>query len=219
MRLLDLFCGAGGAAMGYHRAGFEVVGVDNVPQRHFPFEFHLADAMTFPLDGFDAIHASPPCKGFTVAYVRGQYGPGAGRKRTYPDLLTPTRDRLLAAGVPFVIENVPGAPMRADVVLCGTMFGLKVRRHRLFETNWEIRSTPPPCDHSYQVFSVFGHGAGNNKWGKRPDAGTAAEWREAMGIDWMPRDVLSQAIPPAYTEWLGHQLAQYARGWEVILRP
>ena len=117
-RLLDLFSGAGGAAVGYHRAGFDVVGVDIEPQPHYPFEFHQADAMTFPSSGFDAIHASPPCQAFSIA---AKYKGTAGRHK---DLLTPTRTRLQAAGLPWVIENVPGAPMRADYLLCGCMFGL-----------------------------------------------------------------------------------------------
>ena len=117
-RLLDLFCGAGGAAMGYHRAGFDVVGVDIKPQPHYPYEFIQADAMTYPLDGFDAVHASPPCQHYSMV-VRN-----FGYADRHPDLLAATRDKLQRDGLPWVIENVPGAPMRADYRLCGCMFGL-----------------------------------------------------------------------------------------------
>jgi hypothetical protein len=116
-RLLDLFCGAGGAAVGYHRAGFDVVGVDINPQPRYPFEFHQADAMTFPLDGFDAIHASPPCQAYS-------HGTPPDKRSNHPDLLDATRDRLNAAGLPWVIENVPRAPLRSPVILCGSQFDL-----------------------------------------------------------------------------------------------
>jgi hypothetical protein len=129
VRLLDLFCGAGGAGVGYHRAGFEVVGVDIEPQPNFPFEFVQADAMTYPLDGFDAIHASPPCQAYSLA--SGYQGKGARAK--YPELVGPTRDLLVQTGLPWVIENVPNAPIRKDLLLCGEMFGLRLHRHRIFE--------------------------------------------------------------------------------------
>ena len=138
-RLLDLFCGAGGAAMGYHRAGFTVVGVDINPQRHYPFEFHQADALEFDVSGFDAIHASPPCQAFT-AYKRRPNHVG-----DYPDLIWPTRQKLIASGVPYVIENIPKAPLLNPITLCGSSFGLDVRRHRLFESNVPLLA--PPCDH------------------------------------------------------------------------
>jgi DNA (cytosine-5)-methyltransferase 1 len=191
-RLLDLFCGAGGAAMGYHRAGFEVVGVDIAAQKHYPFEFHQGDAMTWPLEGYDTIHASPPRQAFTAARVI--------HGRQHPDLLTPTRKRLQDWGGPWVIENVPGAPMRPDVVLCGSMFRpLRIRRHRWFESNMvELFALRPPCQHDPSDVSVFGHG-GHVYHG-------VADWRDAMGIPWMTRDELAQAIPPAYTEFIGAQL-------------
>ena len=137
-RLLDLFCGAGGAAMGYHRAGFDVVGVDINPQPHYPFAFHQADALEYPLAGFDAIHASPPCQRFstmTQRWARSSSRPG-------PD--EPTRSRLRESMLPYVIENVAGAPLVGPIRLCGSSFGLPVRRHRLFE----MSSPPllvPPC--------------------------------------------------------------------------
>jgi DNA (cytosine-5)-methyltransferase 1 len=194
--LLDLFCGAGGAAVGYHRAGFEVVGVDIAPQPRYPFEFHQADAMTYPLDGFDAIHASPPCQAYSVL---GNFG-----GRVYPDLYAPTRDRLTMSGRLWIVENVPGAPYRQGVILCGSMFGLGVRRHRNFElSHWMLA---PFCDHAAQLqtFTVCGHSGGVRAL-RRP-AGTKTQWAAAMGIDWMTRAELTQAVPPAYTEWIGGQL-------------
>jgi DNA (cytosine-5)-methyltransferase 1 len=148
-RLLDLFCGAGGAAVGYHRPGFDVVGVDIKPQSNYPFEFHQADALEFPLEGFNAIHASPPCQGYSQLAAMH---PG----REYPLLIEPTRELLLSTGLPYVIENVEGAPLPRHPQLdgtwgfwlCGSMFGLGVtrgflRRHRLFETNFPV--VQPQC--------------------------------------------------------------------------
>lgn len=209
MRLLDLFCGAGGAAMGYARAGFEVVGVDHRPQPNFPFEFIQADVLEFSLDGFegfDVIHASPPCQAFTrAAHLRDAQG---GECST-PELLGVTRmllgDEWDRRGTRYVIENVPGAPV-TGIVLCGSMFGLKVRRHRLFETRPFFLSGRG-CSHEEQgrpvgVYHVMGdeipHGGHTAK--------TLEEAQEAMGIDWMTWDELKEAIPPAYTEYIGKQL-------------
>jgi DNA (cytosine-5)-methyltransferase 1 len=210
-RLLDLFCGAGGAGMGYHRAGFEVVGVDIKRRTDYPFEFHQADALTFPLDGFDVIHASPPCQAFTRARHAG-----CASKRQPPNLVPETRTRLVAAGVPWVIENVEGAPVEG-VMLCGSMFGLGVRRHRLFESSHWIGGAGP-CRHREQGRPVGVYGrmgdhvqgtdsvSGKYIYGGRT-ASTLEEGATAMGIDWMPRwDELKEAIPPAYTEHLGRQL-------------
>ena len=143
-KLLDLFCGAGGAAMGYYRAGFDVVGVDIKSQLHYPFPFIQGDALNPPVDfsKFDAVHASPPCQAFTNARTF--------HNRTHPDLLTPMRKLLKQLKIPWVIENVPNAPMRSDIILCGSVFGnSRLKRHRLFEFN----SIPPlkliqPCNHS-----------------------------------------------------------------------
>lgn len=194
-RLLDLFCGAGGAGMGYARAGFEVVGVDIEPQPHYPFEFHQADALTFPLDGFDAIHASPPCQ----AYIRGGLQGGG-----HPRLIEPVRERLSSRR--YVIENVPGAPLRTEVELCGSMFGLPIRRHRRFESNALSALLVPPCNHSRPIVGVYGNPHGDaGAWpGMLP--GSRETWAKALGIDWMEAHELSQAIPPAYTEWIGRQL-------------
>ena len=204
-RLLDLFAGAGGAAMGYHRAGFKVVGVDNRPQKRFPFEFHQADALTFPLDGFDAIHASPPCQRFSAA--SNIHGKPSER---HPDLIDWTRVRLLTSGVPFVIENVPGAPLSNPVMLCGTMFdGLRVYRHRLFECHGFTFPQPRPCNHTHRMEKSKGEYHTLEKSPYITCTGhsfQAKSGRIAMKIDWMTRAELSQAIPPAYTNWIGEHL-------------
>ena len=203
-RLLDLFCGGGGASMGYHRAGFEVTGVDNVEQAEYPFRFERADALAFPLEGFDAIHASPPCQGFSH-FTRYH----AGRQEEYLDLVEPTRRRLEDAGVPYVIENVIGAPVRKDLVLCGEMFGLRVHRHRVFEVGRILLLSHPHMPHALR-------GAEHN-CDVAPDAArivagnfsNVADAREAMGIDWLSRRPLAQAIPPAYTELIGEQILRH----------
>jgi DNA (cytosine-5)-methyltransferase 1 len=218
-RIADLFCKAGGAAMGYYRAGFDVVGVDIEPQPRYPFEFHQADAMTFPLEGFDAVHASPPCQ----AYSSTKNMPGA--KKTHPELVGPVRDLLMQTGRPWIMENVPGAPLAAHIILCGTMFGLidgpwELRRHRLFETSGLYVLTPP-CQHNgrrptlsiagnfaaretRRALGVYGNG-GTNRELHGPKA-TIAQARRLMGIDWMTTAEICQAIPPAYTEYIGTQL-------------
>ena len=200
-RLLDLFCGAGGAAMGYHRAGFDVVGVDIKPQKHYPFEFHQADALEYCAEHgreFDAIHASPPCQRFSV---------GTPDRMRHPDLIDATRNALVAAGGPWVIENVRGAPIRADLRICGCQVGYPMlRRVRHFETMPPMLSLLPSCQHGGHAITVTGHGttSGNRKtWGRNIGV---VEMRAAMGIDWMNRDELSQAIPPAYTEFIGRAL-------------
>jgi DNA (cytosine-5)-methyltransferase 1 len=207
-RLLDLFCGAGGAGMGYHRAGFDVTGVDIRPQPRYPFTFIQGDAMTFPLDGFDAIHASPPCQAYSVA--NNIHGRG-----DHPMLIEPIRQRLLDRGVPYVIENVPRAPLLNPITICGLTLGLNVKRHRLFETSFPVM-TYPCAGHDGDWLLVFGqtvlergHEIGrtakNGPIIRRKHVGTD-RGREAMGIDWMTRDELSEAIPPAYTEHIGGYL-------------
>jgi len=205
-RILDLFSGAGGAAMGYHRAfpGAEIVGVDISPQPRYPFTFVRADAMTYDLDGFDLIHASPPCQHFTM--YRNNVKDIAER---YENLIEPTRARLVGSGVPYVIENVPGAPLIAPTTLCGSMFGLDVRRHRLFETSWFMLQ--PSCNHGVWTERKY---KGSTNRGLRFTIEIGA-WNEqialqraAMGIDWMQLRELSESVPPAYTEFIGLQLAQ-----------
>lgn len=204
-RLLDLFCGGGGASMGYHRAGFDVVGVDlEDHSENYPFEFHRADALTYPLEGFDAIHASPPCQRFSAASVCRP-----GLAETYPDLIEPIRKRLKSSGALYVIENVPRAPLENPTLLCGQMFGLDLFRHRLFESNVEL----PFMLHGHsKIGSKAGYIGGKHGW--RPgriisvagNCAPIAESKRAMGIDWMSRRELAEAIPPAYTEWIGKHL-------------
>lgn len=199
-KLLDLFCGAGGAAMGYSRAGFEVVGVDLKEQPHFPFKFIQADVLSISPDflrGFAAIHASPPCQAYSAATR-----PARHIGKQYPDLVALVRAILEASGKPYIIENVPGAPLKDPIRLCGTMFGLGVFRHRLFESNVQL-GVPPHYPHKGHVgdghyWSCYGNGDARQ--------GNLTKWRPAMGINWMRRKEITQAIPPAYTEFLGRQL-------------
>ena len=225
-RLLDLFSGAGGAAVGYHRAGFDVTGVDNRPQPRYPFEFVQGDALEYVAahgGEFDAIHASPPCQG----YSRMRHLPWL-KDREYPLLIDPVRELLETSGVPWVIENVEDAPlMRAPglfgvhgVLLCGTMFGLPVYRHRPFESN-VILTQPTHWRHADVIRPgrMFGDRGrvpvrrGITAW--QQDGGVAGHMgdvervREAMGIDWMTTAEISQAIPPAYTRFIGEQLAAH----------
>lgn len=232
-RLLDLFCGAGGAGEGYHRAGFEVVGVDLSPQPDYPFPFVQADAlrtlsellqgrMIWPshvhgmgLGAFDAFHASCPCQAYSDLQKQN--------KRAYPsDLIEPTR-RYLAhvrmLGRPYVIENVEGAPLNDPTVLCGAMFpGLRVIRHRLFETNFPLVAPEHP-KHPL----VFTHDKRKAHYGKldqntsfvQVTGGgncTVANKRAAMGVPWMTGAEANEAIPPAYTEHIGRQLLAYIEG-------
>jgi len=205
MRLLDLFCGAGGAAMGYHRAGFtEIVGVDIKPQPRYPFTFVQGDALAY-LEAhgheFDAIHASPPCQKYSWAAKRW-------KDRERADLVAPTRAALMRVGKPWTMENVIGAPLARHVVLCGTQFGLEVLRHRRFESSVFLLMPGARCRHAGSVrggeyVTVAGHGGENAK-----GRGNRAAKQRAMGIDWMNDQELNEAIPPAYTEFLGKQLLQ-----------
>jgi DNA (cytosine-5)-methyltransferase 1 len=228
-RLLDLFCGAGGCAKGYQRAGFFVVGVDNRPQPHYCGDgFVLADALEamrvllaggyitdsmgrkWYLKDFDAIHASPPCQGY--CRIRGM-GKGAGRNT--PMLVGEVRELLLRTGLEYVIENVPGAPLKTTIVLCGSMFGLPLRRHRLFETNFMVMSKE--CRHQPNAIAVYGdhpedafiHRRSKSTPGCTKRAASIDIARKAMGIDWMDWKEITQSIPPAYTEFIGAQLMQY----------
>lgn len=200
MRLLDLFCGVGGAATGYARAGFkEIVGIDHCPMPRYPFPFILADALEYAESHgkeFDAIHASPPCQ---------RYSSMSRVREKHPDLYAPTREILLQLGVPFVIENVPGAPYSHGIILCGSMFGLAVRRHRNFETSWLILQSLQ-CDHQRQgrPITITGHGGGR----PRPHSwkGIRSDWPTLMGMPWATPKEVTQAVPPAYTEFIGKQL-------------
>lgn len=213
--LLDLFCGAGGATKGYQDVGFFVIGVDLEKQPHYvgdrfrqgEWETWLYDlVMTWPID---AIHASPPCQAYTDLQKRHQ-------DRTYPDLVAPVRDALASTGKPYVIENVEGSPLRKPITLCGTQFkGLRVIRHRLFETNWGLRGLPVhpkhpltftwdkrkahygKLDQDKSFVQVYGGGSC-----------TVPNARDAMGIPWMSKKELNNAIPPAYTRYIGQQLKE-----------
>lgn len=278
-RLLDLFCGAGGASKGYADAGFDVVGVDKHPQPHYPFEFIQADALEFLAahgSEYVAIHASPPCQVHSALKHLPNFN-----EDEHEDLVAETRSLLEASGAPWIMENVPGAPLRDPVVLCGSMFrlatpcGAELRRHRLFELSWPKDFLVPMCDHGWssrERTPLAVCGTGNPVGGKRRPGGlvigvhghhpvdsgvrapttigvhgdhprrgdavsgrrklrtvsvtgstpqqnvernslrecfSVADARVAMGIDWMPMKSLSQAIPPAYTRWLGEHLADY----------
>jgi DNA (cytosine-5)-methyltransferase 1 len=189
-RLLDLFCGAGGCSEGYHRAGFDVVGVDINPQPNYPFEFRQMDALevlgrhfNWVMDTFDAIHASPPCQGYAnVTLWRGS-------QDTHERLIAPVRDLLNQTGLPWVIENVRTTELKPCVVLCGSMFGLPIRRHRGFETSWGCSPMVLACHHK-KTDMAFEH--------KQERA-----YADAMGCNWMTSHEAREAIPPAYTEHVG----------------
>ncbi|MFE2584934.1 DNA cytosine methyltransferase [Streptomyces sp. NPDC059378] len=188
-RVLDLCCGAGGLSMGYYLAGFDVVGVDNRPQPNYPFTFHLADGLEFYAahgHTFDLVHGSWPCERYaTVTRWRGN-------PDDHPDLIGPGRHVMEATGRPWVIENVPEAPLRPDYLVCGTQFGLKVRRHRVFETSWGGGGDlVPPCWH-HRGLLAFEHK------GERAYA-------DAMGCTWMTNLEARKAVPPAYTHWIANQ--------------
>ena len=205
-RALDLFCGAGGASMGLHRAGFEVVGIDISIQKHYPFKFIQGNALTADLSGYDFVWASPPCQRWTVSQ-------NASKNRdAHPDLIAPVRAKLQAWGGPWIMENVVGAPLLNPTMLCGLALGLKVKRHRLFESNRFLLA--PPCGgHDQDYYLLQGREVRNRvRMGADPK-GTrcglrvaTSIGRDAMGIDWMTRAEMSEAIPPAYSELLGRQV-------------
>ena len=209
-RLLDLFCCAGGAGVGYHRAGFDVVGVDINPQPNYPFEFHQAEALEYLIEhgrDFDVIHASPPCQA-SCTLIKGNQKATADN---HINLIPQTRALLAYYRVPTVIENVQGSDLRRDLTLCGEMFGLGVIRHRYFEvSNFDVVQ-PVHKPHRGRVagyrhgtwydgpyFAVYGDGGGK---------GTVAQWQQAMGIDWTTnRKELAEAVPPSYAEFIGRQI-------------
>lgn len=207
MKLLDLFCGAGGAAMGYYRAGFdEIIGVDIDPQPHYPFTFVQGDALEYLAEHgkeFDAIHASPPCQAYSMAGSQWRKG-----GKQYPDLVKKTRKLLVEIGKPYVIENVPGAPLNNPIVLNGAFFGIRVRRKRLFETSFKMPYFLLPTDFQTnfrmgrpclesEAITPVGHFSGVDRV------------RKIMGVDWMTQPEITQAIPPAYTEFIGKYLMSY----------
>lgn len=216
-RILDLFCGAGGAGVGYARAGFDVIGIDINPQPNYPFTFIQTDAIQYlqqnlsRLSGLvDAIHASPPCQAYTNLAKGTNANPG-----DYPDLVPEVRRLLWLTGLPFVIENVPQAPIHNDLTLCGLSFGLQVFRHRKFETGgWTVERLKHESHKGHRVagwnhgkyqdgdmFAVYGAGGGK---------GSVSDWQQAMGIDWTDvRKEIAEAIPPAYTQYIGARLLEH----------
>ena len=210
-KLLDLFCGAGGCSVGYNRAGFDVTGVDLYDQPNYPFRFVQTDALNIHfINGYDVIHASPPCQAYCWSTAKGR-----ANGKVYPDLIESVRDLLTASGKSYVIENVQTAPLQHPTYLEGTMFGLNVIRRRCFETNWWLPQ-PMYIKHRKPIKQLSKSGrqrilqksayctvAGNGAdgWSCR-----VADWRTAMGIDWMTRGEIKQAIPPPYTEYIGRYL-------------
>jgi DNA (cytosine-5)-methyltransferase 1 len=204
-KLLDLYCGGGGASYGYELAGWDVTGVDNIPQPKYRGKFVQADALDYLMahyHEFDAIHASPPCQKYTKAGVQFRaYG------KEYPDLIGPTRDLLKTTGLPYVIENVPDAPLHNPILLCGTMFGIRTYRHRLFESNIELKQPEHPE-----------HVAPNAKMGRRVREGEYIQYvghftglkmvQDMTGLHWLGVRELAQSIPPQYAEFLGGQLLE-----------
>jgi DNA (cytosine-5)-methyltransferase 1 len=207
--LIDLGCGAGGAAKGYMQAGFYVIGIDTRPQpRYAGNEFRQASALDVSLREADAIHASMPCQKWAQA--------SRHNGRAYPDLITPLRPRLQASGRPWVMENVPRAPLRPDIKLCGCYFGLTISgtgqllRERWFETSWKASATFPAHHHYLPAISIAGHGT--PAWQRQVTGHVrVADWRQVMGIDWMRREELTEAIPPAYGLYMGRLLMQQVR--------
>lgn len=207
--------------MGYHRAGFDVIGMDISAQPNYPFAYHLGDSLEWLAEGyagdFDAIHASPPCQAYTAYRRNGNVG-------AYPDLIGLTRDLLDTIGLPYVIENVTGSPLRDPVMVCGTMFDppMEIQRHRLFETNWPLAPPMWPCRHILNGKGRYPGGRSKERTGSNRglcrrtiEIGT---WdipldvqQQAMGMDWSTLEELSEAIPPAYMEFIGHKLMQYIR--------
>jgi DNA (cytosine-5)-methyltransferase 1 len=209
-KLLDLYSGAGGAAVGYHRAGFDVTGVDIRPMPRYPFAFHQADALEFLAEHgseYDVIHASPPCQGYSVTSSM-PWVP------EYPKLIEPVRAALKRTGRPYVIENVPGAPLINPIILCGLMFGLKVFRHRLFETSPFMLGpahSPHPSGtvtNSFRAYSSFDNGATHISMAGHNFRRTDAVIALGGDCDWMTRDELAEAIPPAFTEYIGRRLME-----------
>ena len=224
-RALDLYCGGGGATKGLQRAGFHVTGVDIRPQKRYCGDrFFQADALDFAIDAremylsqeddnedrlFDFIWASPPCQAYSVA--------ASNRRRDgviYPDLIAATRAKLIETDITWVMENVPGSPMRADVILCGSMFGLRIARHRVFESNITGWPLVQSCSHVQGLVTVCGHGTPSRSRHTRIARGlhpnvSVDEKRAVMDISWMNREELAQAVPPAYSEWIGRRAIEF----------
>lgn len=218
-KLLDLFSGAGGCAVGYHRAGFVVTGIDIEPMPRYPFGFIQAEALEY-LAGhaheFDAIHASPPCQGYSKA-LRHLSNGGT------PKLIEECRELLEASGRPWVIENVEGAPLETastlfgshGALLCGTQFGLRIWRHRLFETSFPIRP-PRGCDHSRAPLNPHRRESRERMRDEFGKVDLEKVWRKEAGVEWMDKQTGRQAIPPVYTEFIGKQLLNVMNHQEIV---
>jgi DNA (cytosine-5)-methyltransferase 1 len=205
LKLLDLFCGAGGASHGYAMAGFDVTGIDVKHGKRYPYRYIRDDVRNYLnaeyLQQFDIIHASPPCQTHSATkHLRNAQGNSTSKV----DMIEEVRAALIASGKPYIIENVPGAPLIDPIMLCGSAFGLKVRRHRLFESNLPLKGTQ--CDHKTQGRPVGIYGSMRDEI---PNGGhtakTMEQANEAMGIYWMLWGELVEAIPPMYTEYIGQQ--------------
>lgn len=200
LKALDLFCGEGGASAGLNKAGFDVTGVDINPMPRYPYAFRLGDALTYPTDGFDFIWASPPCQLFSPLAHREDLS-------AFENLIEPTRAKLKASGLPWVMENVPDAPLRADLTLCANAFGLRSYRHRIFECSFPVVQPPHP-KHEKRVNrrgeNRREHWANGGHITITGDIGVYIG-QEAMGIDWMSGNGLSEAIPPAYAKYIAEQ--------------
>jgi DNA (cytosine-5)-methyltransferase 1 len=212
VKLLDLFCGVGGASAGYAEAGFEVHGVDLKHGKRYPFTYMRADVLDVLQDEnylqeFDVIHASPPCQTHSITkHLRN----AQGKSTSKVDLIPETRAALIASGKPYIIENVPGSPLIDPIQLCGSSFGLKVRRHRLFESNMPLVGSV--CDHKSQGRPVGVYGSLNDQIpGGGKTASTITEARQAMGMEWAIWTELVEAIPPAFTKYLGDQIGSWLR--------
>jgi len=207
MKLLDLFCGVGGASVGYAEAGLEVTGIDLKHGKRYPFTYIKGDVLTYLNDmdflrSFDVIHASPPCQTHSITqHLRN----AQGKSTSKIDLIPETRAALIASGKPYVIENVPGSPLIDPIQLCGSSFGLKVRRHRLFESNMKLVGSV--CDHKSQGRPIGVYGSLNDQI---PNGGKTAttidEARDAMGMPWAIWTELVEAIPPVFTKYIGEQI-------------
>lgn len=212
MKVLDLFCGAGGSAMGLHQAGFEVIGIDIENQIDYPFKFIKTDVINYKdVDDYDLIWASPPCQAYC-------YGSNEAKSK-HPQLIEKTRNMLSKLKIPYVIENIPTAPIRKDLLLCGEMFNLKVIRHRIFEIKGFEVIQPIHKKHRGTIAEGYYYGVytggkcgcwGDNEKRKRVKIGTVKDWQDAMGIDWIhDRKMLAQAIPPSYSRYIGESFKSW----------